>query len=153
MSKLAPLGPPPKASSKTVTKVMKANRAKDTKPELLLRAALMRAGLTGYKVGWKGASGRPDIVYPKRGLAIFVHGCFWHRCPFCKQSLPKTNMEFWKLKFKRNKERDRRKRRELESEGWSVLELWECEIKDDLIGCIRKIKGRMRGKRHGKTKG
>ena len=124
---------------------MKANTAKDTKPELLLRAALQEAGLTGYKLNWNGAPGRPDVAFPRKKLAIFVHGCFWHRCPHCHYPLPKSNREFWRLKFRRNKERDKRKRSELGKSGWKVLELWECEIKKDSKACVRMIRKHLRG--------
>ncbi|MFV2062505.1 MAG: very short patch repair endonuclease, partial [Chloroflexota bacterium] len=62
---------------------MKANRARDTKPELELRSALREAGYPGYRLNWKRAPGRPDISYPGRHVAIFVHGCYWHHCPRC----------------------------------------------------------------------
>jgi len=118
---------------------MKANRASDTQPELSLRSALRNIGFPGYRLNWKGVPGRPDIAYPGKKLAIFVHGCFWHRCPHCDYPLPKTNTDFWELKFKRNKERDARKRSRLEELGWTVLEFWECQIKDDLGYCLGKI--------------
>lgn len=118
--------PPP--SSEATTNVMKANKARNTKPELLLRKALREAGMSGYRLAFKNAPGRPDIVYPGRKIAIFVHGCFWHRCPRCNLPLPKSNVSYWKEKFKRNKERDIRKRKELEDAGWKVYEFWECEI-------------------------
>lgn len=118
----------PPATSAAVRHVMRANRARDTAPELALRRALRAAGLVGYRLNWKGAVGRPDIAFPGRRVAIFVHGCFWHRCPDCRLPLPKSNREFWKAKFRLNRERDRRKRRALESAGWYVVELFECEI-------------------------
>lgn len=118
---------------------MKANRAKNTQPELRLRAALRAAGLAGYRLSWKKVSGRPDIAYPGRHLAIFVHGCYWHRCPICDKPLPKSNADFWQRKFIRNQERDVRKRHDLENAGWDVVEVWECQINKDLEGCVSRI--------------
>lgn len=140
MPKLPPLGPPPRASSEVTSKVMKANKARDTTPEISLRKALVQSGLSGYRLNWKGVTGRPDIAYPAKRLAIFVNGCFWHRCPKCAYPLPKTNADFWALKFKRNEERDQRKCSQLKEAGWSVLTFWECDITDDLRSCVGQIK-------------
>jgi DNA mismatch endonuclease (patch repair protein) len=111
---------------------MRANRARDTGPELALRRALRAAHLSGYRVNWRKAPGRPDIAYPGRQLAIFVHGCYWHHCPRCYPDLPKSNPEFWERKFALNRERDARKRGELEHVGWVVIEAWECDVRDRL---------------------
>jgi DNA mismatch endonuclease (patch repair protein) len=118
----------PKASSRAVSRVMAANKAKNTKPELELRKFLLNNGFRGYRINWKKAHGRPDVCYPGKKLAIFVHGCFWHRCPKCTKGLPKSNSEFWKRKFELNVLRDSAKKTLLELQGWKVLELWECEI-------------------------
>ena len=118
---------------------MRANRRRNTGPELALRAALRKAGLLGYRVDLKGVPGRPDIAFTKHKLAIFVHGCFWHRCPTCKLALPKTNRAFWRRKFQANQERDERKRLGLDALGWDVLELWECEIERDLARCVARV--------------
>jgi len=121
----------PEPSSEITTKVMKANKGRDTKPEVAVRQMLRELGFPGYRLNWKRAPGRPDIAYPGRKIAIFVNGCFWHRCPYCNLSMPKSHPDFWKDKFKKNIERDIRKRKELESEGWTVLTIWECKIKKD----------------------
>jgi len=126
--------------SETTSKVMSANVPKDTKPELLLRKYLRQIGISGYRLHWKKASGRPDIAYPGRKIAIFVNGCFWHRCPHCNLPLPKSNTEFWLKKFERNKERDANKIQNLEDDGWKVIVLWECEIKKDALGCAERVK-------------
>lgn len=133
-------GRAPIPESEVTSKVMSAVRAKHTKPELALRKALRGIGISGYRLHWKGAPGRPDIAYPKSKLAIFVHGCFWHRCPYCNSPLPKTHIDFWMKKFERNKERDAAKIRALEAEGWKVLVLWEHEIRKDALGCAWKVK-------------
>ncbi len=109
---------------------MKANKRRDTKPELMVRKALRDAGFPGYRLQWK-VPGRPDICYPGRKVAIFVNGCFWHRCPSCDLPLPEHNREFWQGKFERNVERDRRNISELEGLGWTVVVVWECEIRRD----------------------
>ncbi len=107
---------------------MQANRGKDTGPELKLRKLLREAGYSGYRLHWKKAPGRPDIAYPGRRVAIFVNGCFWHRCPHCNPPTPKSNREFWEAKFAANAERDARKNAELVAAGWTVLTVWECQI-------------------------
>ncbi len=124
--------PNPPASSPAVRNVMRANRARDTGPELKLRRALRAADLAGYRVNWRKAPGRPDIAYPGRRIAIFVHGCYWHHCPRCYPNLPKSNPEFWERKFELNRERDARKRDDLERVGWVVIETWECDVRDRL---------------------
>ncbi len=115
--------------SEATRHVMQANKSKNTKPELRVREALREAGLSGYRLHWKKAAGKPDISYPGRKLAIFVHGCFWHRCPYCSNRAPKTNVEFWEAKFARNRARDERDKAELVAAGWTVLVVWECRLK------------------------
>ena len=122
----------PKPLNESTSKVMSANKAKNTKPELLLRKALWKKGHKGYRLNWKKVPGRPDIAFPGRKLAIFVNGCYWHRCPKCDLSLPKTNTQFWKEKFDNNAKRDKKKNDELISLGWKVIVIWECEIHSDL---------------------
>lgn len=119
---------------------MRANRARNTGPERALRKALREAGLGGYRLNWKKAPGRPDIAYPGRKLAIFVHGCYWHRCPKCHPVLPKSNTEFWSRKFELNRERDSRKRHQLEGAGWRVLELWECDLGRKTPSAVERIR-------------
>lgn len=116
-----------------IKKSMKGNKRADTKPEMLVRQRLRAAGLTGYRLQWKKAPGRPDIAFPGRKIAIFVNGCFWHRCPHCHPSTPKRNTEFWEAKFRRNVERDARAVAELEQMGWLAITIWECELKRDRI--------------------
>lgn len=116
-----------------IKKSMKGNKRSDTKPEMLVRQRLRAAGLTGYRLQWKKAPGRPDIAFPGRHVAIFVNGCFWHRCPHCNPSVPKRNTEFWEAKFRRNVERDQRALAELEQLGWHAITIWECELKRDRI--------------------
>ena len=140
------MGPSPPASSEVTSKTMKANIARDTGPELTMRRALRDIGLLGYRLNWKGAPGRPDIAYPNHRVAIFVHGCFWHRCPYCKPSLPKTHTDFWRRKFERNVTRDRRKIAALKKRGWKVFVFWECQIKKDSIRLASKARGYVKDK-------
>lgn len=109
--------------------VMQANRSKNTKPELLVRQKLREAGLPGYRLHWKKAAGKPDVCYPGRKVAVFVNGCYWHRCPHCALPTPKTNIEFWEQKFARNRARDERDQNLLVQQGWKVLVVWECRLK------------------------
>lgn len=128
---------PPAASNEHVRKSMKGNKRANTKPELLMRARLRAAGLSGYRLQWK-VPGHPDIAWPGKKVALFVNGCFWHRCPHCHPATPKTHTEYWSVKFERNVERDKRTRRQLEEAGWRVHVVWECQLKkktiDDTLG-------------------
>jgi len=136
-------GRAPIPESEIVSKVMRANKGKDTKPEMVLRKALREIGLSGYRLHWRKAPGRPDIAYPRHKVAIFVHGCYWHRCPHCNLLLPKSHTEFWERKFQRNVERDALKKKNLEKKDWKVFTFWECEIKKDALECAKKIKRAM----------
>ncbi len=119
---------------------MSSNKAKNTKPELKLRKALYADGIRGYRLNWKKVPGKPDIAFPGRKIGIFINGCYWHRCPYCELSLPKTNTDFWKKKFEKNIKRDKKKEKELLDLGWTVLVFWECKIKTNIKYCINKIK-------------
>jgi|SRR5215208_119583 len=134
------LGPAPPASSDANRKSMQGNRSRDTEPELCVRRALVAKGLKGYRVDWKKAPGRPDIAYVSQRVAVFINGCFWHRCPHCNLPIPKTNSKYWTAKFLRNVERDARKVKELTDRGWRVVELWECKTKSDLNGCVETVR-------------
>ncbi|MHB1323791.1 MAG: very short patch repair endonuclease [Coriobacteriia bacterium] len=121
--------PAPAPSSGAATATMRANRGKDTGPELELRKMLRDAGYSGYRLHWRKAPGRPDIAYPGRRIAILVNGCFWHRCPNCDPPMPEANRAFWAAKFDDNTARDERKLAELEANGWRVITVWECELR------------------------
>lgn len=112
-----------------VRKSMQGNKRRDTSPEVKVRTMLREMGYPGYRLDWKKAPGHPDIAYPGRKIAVFVNGCFWHRCPVCKPSTPKNNVEYWEAKFARNVERDVRTREALEAAGWKVVVVWEHQLK------------------------
>lgn len=115
-----------------VRKAMQGNKRSNTKPELLVRERLREAGLGGYRLQWK-VPGRPDVAWPGKKEALFINGCFWHRCPKCNLPLPKSNVQYWTAKFDANVERDERKIKELENAGWKVHIIWECELKKNAI--------------------
>ena len=119
--------------------VMSRVRARDTTPEMVVRSLVHRLGYR-FRLHRKNLPGKPDLTFPSRRKIIFVNGCFWHRCPICLPSFPKTNQEFWKLKFEKNIKRDKLKITQLKKVKWKVLVIWECEINDDLNGSIKKIK-------------
>ena len=124
--------PSPPASNYAVHKSMQGNKRANTKPELLVRERLRKAGLTGYRLQWK-VPGHPDIAWPGKRVAIEVRGCFWHRCPHCKPSAPKKNVEYWEAKFARNVERDAENVHKLEEMSWRVHVIWECQLKKNAI--------------------
>lgn len=133
-------GRAPIPTRESTSRIMSANKAKNTKPELQLRKSLREMGITGYRLNWKKAPGKPDIAFPGRKLAIFVHGCFWHRCQSCNPNSPKSNTSFWQNKFNKNIERDATKIMQLQSQGWSVIIAWECEIENDPKNVVNNIK-------------
>jgi DNA mismatch endonuclease (patch repair protein) len=133
-------GRAPVPVKEATSRVMSANKGRNTKPELLLRRALYQNGMKGYRLNWKKVPGRPDIAFPGRKVAIFVHGCFWHRCPLCNLATPKSNQNFWSKKFEKNVERDRAKQQQLKLMGWQVLTIWECQIKKNIINSVNSIK-------------
>ncbi len=131
--------PNPPPTSDHARNTMRANRGRNTGPERRVRAALRASGQPGYRLNWRQAPGRPDIAYPGRQTAIFVHGCFWHRCPKCNPPNPKSHAEFWTRKFELNVERDARRKAQLEESGWLVLEVWECDVRERLTQVIAGI--------------
>lgn len=114
----------PEARSERMSRIT----GRDTKPELVLRKALHAAGFR-YRLHAPGLPGRPDLVFPKWGAAVFVHGCFWHQHKNCRiANVPGSNAEFWLAKFQANKRRDARAIRTLRAAGWRVVVVWECQL-------------------------
>ena len=112
-------------------------KGKDTKPEVILRKQLYARGIRGYRIHYK-LSGKPDIVFLKKKIAIFVDGCFWHKCPLCFVK-PKTRAKFWTKKIESNIKRDTTVKELLEKEGWIVLRIWEHEIKKTMDNVLIEI--------------
>jgi DNA mismatch endonuclease (patch repair protein) len=103
--------------------------AKDTKPEMVVRNLVWRLGAR-YRLHVGSLPGCPDLVFPSRRRVIFVHGCFWHRHSFQDgRSMPASRVDYWQVKFERNRMRDRKSRRALTGLGWRVLVVWECQTK------------------------
>jgi DNA mismatch endonuclease, patch repair protein len=102
----------------------------DTGPEIVLRKLLHAAGFR-FRLHVKNLPGKPDIVLPKWRTVIFVHGCFWHRHTGCRDATtPKTRTDWWLEKFSKNVANDQKKQRALADAGWSVLVVWECELRE-----------------------
>jgi len=123
--------------TETRSAVMSRIRSKDTEPELLFRKALWATGLR-YRTTLKGLGCRPDIVFPRGRLAIFVDGCFWHGCPE-HYVFPRTNQEFWSGKLEQNLLRDRRQTADLEASGWRVMRLLEHQVFTELESSIHRV--------------
>lgn len=102
-------------------------RGENTRPERVVRHHLHASGLR-FKIHVRELPGRPDLVLPKHHVAVFVHGCFWHRHSCQQDKIPKTREAFWRQKFEANKRRDARNKRALRKLGWRVLTVWECTI-------------------------
>lgn len=115
--------------AETRSRMMAGIGGRDTKPELIVRRALHAAGFR-YRLHRRDLPGKPDLVLPRHRAVIFVHGCFWHRHGDCRYATtPATRTAFWKEKFDRNVERDRRIERQLTELGWRVATIWECGLK------------------------
>lgn len=114
----------------TRSEVMSRVRMKDTGPEMIVRRAAHAMGLR-FRLHSNMLPGKPDLVFPSRRIALFVHGCFWHRHPGCKATrTPKSRVDFWETKFRNNVQRDSQVREELERLGWKAMIIWECEVAD-----------------------
>lgn len=108
---------------------MSAIKSKDTKPEVYLRKLLYHQGFR-YRKNYSGVFGHPDIYLPKYNVAIFVHGCYWHRHEGCQYAyMPKSRVEFWQKKFDANIRRDQLVHETLKNQGIRCLVIWECSIK------------------------
>lgn len=107
--------------------VMAKIKSRDTKPEMIVRRYLFSRGYR-YRKNVKGLPGTPDIVLHKYRIVIFIHGCFWHGHDV-DGHIPKSNSDFWRKKIERNKSRDARNKEILKKMGWSVMTIWECQLK------------------------
>ena len=122
------------------SRMMRAVRQKDTKPEIVVRRLMHCMGYR-FRLAVRSLPGSPDIVLPRYRCAVFVHGCFWHRHEGCpRTTTPATRREFWERKFQANQARDRRVQDTLITLGWDVVVLWECWTRD-----LVKLEERLRG--------
>lgn len=124
------------------SRIMRAIRAKDTKPEITVRKYLFTEGYR-YRLHSKSLPGKPDLVFLRRKKIILVHGCFWHQhadstCPI--SGVPASNTTYWKPKMRRNLARDRENLRALQKLGFEVFVVWECELRANAEKACRKVK-------------
>lgn len=123
-------------TSQARSTLMRRIKSNGTAPELALRGALWAAGLR-YRLRSK-LPGKPDITFPAARVAVFVDGCFWHRCPI-HGHVPKGNIGYWAKKLARNRERDLAANRALGECGWLPMRVWEHEVTEDLASCVARI--------------
>lgn len=126
------------------SEVMRSVKSRDTKPEMLVRRMLHKAGFR-YRLHAKNLPGKPDIVFPSKHKAILVHGCFWHQHPGCTLAdRPTSNTDYWNPKLDGNIARDAKNIEALRESGWEVLIIWDCQTRDkdallkELIKFLRK---------------
>jgi DNA mismatch endonuclease (patch repair protein) len=131
------------------SQAMRAVRARGNRTtEVRFRSALVRAGIKGWKMHPERIPGRPDLLFHDARVAVFVDGCFWHGCPRCGH-IPKTNRPYWRAKIARNRARDTRITRELRRLGFSVVRLWECDLRARPQACLARISRALKRKRAG----
>ncbi len=141
-----------KLSPEVRSRLMSRIHGKDTAPEIAIRRILSTCGYR-YRLHYAAVPGKPDIAFPRLKKAIFVHGCFWHghSCP--RGAMPTTRIAFWTTKLSGNKQRDRRTRSELKRRGWSILVIWECQLKKNPSAIASRIIQFLGGDaRHGTTR-
>lgn len=136
-------GRAPTPKNEVTSKLMSSNKATNNKLEKTFGSYLYRNKVRGYRKNVKGLPGRPDFCFTKYKLVVFIHGCFWHRCPKCNLALPKSNTEFWNEKFSTNRERDEMKIRKLRELGWEVIVFWECEVRENPNEVVESIKNEL----------
>jgi len=130
--------------SPATANVMRANKKRNTKPELILRKKLFKQGFR-YRIHYNKLPGNPDIVFPAKKVAIFCDGDFWHGKDWeIRQNKIKTNREYWIPKISNNIERDKNVTKKLESRGWNVLRFWESDIKKNINEIITIIERQLK---------
>lgn len=112
-------------------------KGKNTGPEVKLRKMLYARGLRGYRLHYN-LPGKPDIIFTKKKIAVFIDGCFWHKCPICFQE-PETRKEFWMKKIQSNVERDEKVNELLKTDGWNVIRFWEHDVRKKPVEIVIKI--------------
>jgi DNA mismatch endonuclease, patch repair protein len=128
-------------STEARSRIMRAIRNKNTKPELIIRKSLFALGYR-YRLHSQHLPGKPDLSFPSRKKVIFVHGCFWHQhavktCPI--RVVPSSNIQYWGPKLLRNAVRDQEHAAALRKLGWKALVIWECELRQDERKTLLKI--------------
>jgi DNA mismatch endonuclease (patch repair protein) len=112
------------------SEIMRAVKSRDTNPEMIVRRLVHRLGYR-YRLHRQDLPGKPDLTFPGRRKVVFMHGCFWHGHDCARGArVPKNNRDYWTAKIARNQARDANECERLRAMGWSVLTVWECEIKD-----------------------
>ena len=120
---------------------MSAIRPLDTRPERSVRSTLHRAGYR-FRANVHALPGRPDVVFTRRKVVVFVHGCFWHAHSACgRDKLPKTRTAYWREKLEANRTRDKANLERLAQQGWRAFVIWECETPDEWMGPLVKMLG------------
>ncbi len=115
--------------------------------ELLLRTLFECHGVLGWVEHDASLPGKPDFTFTSEKVAVFVDGCFWHGCPHCADGhTPKSNEDYWSRKIGLNKQRDRQVSRALRGSGWSVVRIWECRLKANSEGQVRRVIRKVREK-------
>jgi DNA mismatch endonuclease (patch repair protein) len=132
-----------KETPESRSRIMRAVKGRDTSLEMAVRRLIYSMGYS-YRIHRKDLPGKPDLVFPSRRKVLFIHGCFWHGHD-CKRGarVPKTNREYWEKKIARNQTRDAKNKIALQSLGWDVLIIWECQIKEEaaLKECLSQFLG------------
>lgn len=131
----------PVASSYNALRTMQSNR-RVSGLEIRFRRALWAGGVRGYRLQTL-LPGRPDVAFPRRRIALFVHGCFWHQCPKGHLPAPKANAEFWSKKFSENRRRDESAIAALSEAGWNVLVFWECDLREDMSAAVDRVRSHL----------
>ncbi|HWP00624.1 MAG TPA: very short patch repair endonuclease [Methylococcus sp.] len=131
----------PAASSYNALRTMQANR-RVSALEIRFRRALWSSGIRGYRIHPR-LPGSPDLAFPRHKLAVFVHGCFWHQCPKGHLPAPKANAEFWEAKFRENRRRDEAAVNALTAIEWTVMTIWECDLRADMGAAIDSLREAM----------
>lgn len=129
------------------SRIMAAVKGRDTTCELILRHELWRRGLRGYRTRTT-LPGKPDIAFTAARVAVFVDGCFWHRCPTCYRPA-KQRRDFWDQKIERNVQRDLEVTETLTRSGWAVVRVWEHDVRAAVGCCADKVEATVRGSRRG----
>lgn len=139
----------PPATTPERSRIMRAVGRCDTGPELMLQHSLRALGLR-FSKNVRDLPGSPDVVFRSARVAVFVHGCFWHRHDGCHlATMPRSNVEYWRLKFAANLQRDSRKLSELRKLGWRTIVVWQCQIEADVSAVARRIESfLLRGAQH-----